>query len=116
MTFDFVPDSMKIEGSKFKGSFKIESPLAEDIYDLLADCNFSIDAKGQIELSSMNNQIKSMAMMIKKTAPFVKSVSLEKEDGSKFKSYEDFRRDPDSRNIVVEVASAIMGGMRPSKN
>lgn len=113
-TFEYIPSQCKGDAPEFEGSVTLRMPTFDDRFRFVEECNFETTPEGVID--SSQKQIKPMRAMVKLSEEFYKKVNLKKKDGTAYRSFEDLSVDADCTLLLIEIASALMGGKALSKN
>jgi hypothetical protein len=103
------------ELAMFSGTVTLKVPNFDERYQFIEDCGVNVADSGGVEKKSSNFSI--LRSMVKNSEKFYISVELKKlSTGAEYNSFESLTYDPDCDSILMEVASEIRGGFRPSKN
>lgn len=105
----------KIIAPTFAGSIKIRVPTFDERYEILEKSGVKVGSKGEIEVGE--NALLILRNTVKISKDFYIAVEIRKlSDGTEYKSFEDMSVDPDCDALLIDVAHALRGGFKPSKN
>ncbi len=112
---DFVPRVCKGDAPLFEGFVKLRLPSFDERMKYLEDAGVVIKEDGTVDHSL--KQMSAVRKLVQFSAAHYIKVSLKKvEDGSLISNFEELTLDPDCDGILIEVASSIASGLKPSKN
>lgn len=122
MKAKIIPAVCSGENPSFEGFVEMRPPFVEERWEYLEAASLLQDGEQMnSENLSQMDQIGMARKLVKSVIPHlgkhVLSVDLKhKESGSEIKSYDELRADPDAMPILIELASLLLRGFKPSKN
>ena len=98
----------------FTGEVKIELPKYTQRLKYIKECNFRINADGEIDEGI--DQVDSLIKMIEVAGQHIKSVKVKHESGIEVKSYEEMEDFTEFDSLVSELASFVLNGGQVGKS
>ena len=109
-------ESCKGDNAKFSGFVEMRPPFVEERWSYLEECE--LDNEENEKEENKKELVKVIiSKMVKHLDKHVLSVGLvHKESGYKYESLDELKSDPEAVGVIIEMASMLLKGFRPSKN
>lgn len=115
MELAYTPKACSAEGSHITGMVVLNTPTILEKYELCEALGINVDDSGNVDLGKLG-KISLLKQLIISSQKHYKQIKLVKKDGSKVESWDDLIADPDCEPVVLEVATSLLNGFRPSGN
>lgn len=115
MDLEYTPKATKGADAKVTGSVTVKVPSIIEKYDYFDKCGVKVDGAGNVDIKELNS-IKVISTLVRLSEKHYKAINLKKKAGGVVDSWDKLIHDPDCEGVVTEVASALLGGFRPSGN
>ena len=116
MELEYTPKATQVEGAKVTGTIKVKLPSVIEKYDYMDKCGIDVSAEGEVDMAKMNT-IRFIKTLVELSEDHYAEIKLKKVDGgAAVTTWDDLIHDPDCEPIVNEVATALIGGFKPSGN
>jgi hypothetical protein len=107
--------TVKVDSNGFKGSYTIEVPKFTQRLRYIKECNFKLDASGNLSVSIEESD--AIIKMIEIASQHVKELNIEHvESGKKFDSMEQMEYDSDCDGILNEIGAKMLSGVQLGKS
>ena len=107
-------DGVKVQPT-YEGQIELFVPSFDQRFQYIEEAGFEVKENGEVDAGVKN--IKSIRKIVGLSEKHYKSVFLKNiETGEEFKSFSDISFNPDLANVMIEVAAALLNGLKVSKN
>jgi len=116
MELEYTPKACQGDDATLSGSVTIKLPSVIQKYDYIDKCGLNVSAEGEVNMASLNT-IRFIKTLIELSEDHYVKIDLKKKsNGASVTTWDDLIHDPECAPVANEVATALIGGFRPSGN
>lgn len=108
----FVPSVCKGDSPSFEGFVTLRMPNFDEKYGFIEDLDLELNDDGTVQNVGGKAGLSMIRRAVKSSKTFYQHVELKHTaSGVEYKTFDDLSCDDKAHSILIEIATAIMGGL-----